>query len=132
MDPIASLPHAEAASTEGSGFNASAQHAQSPQRTLTVLEAREQMRSATEPEAHRIAGVTFEGRQEAVQKLQAGMASQHPSLAPERTLLSESYRHSEYSQKRVQTFLSALRWSEKSTQSWCSMILCCVVMQMKP
>ena len=39
---------------------------------LTVLEARQQTRSLLDPEAHRIAGVTFEGRQEAVQKLQAG------------------------------------------------------------
>lgn len=37
------------------------------------------MRNAVEPEAHRIAGVTFEGRQEAVQKLQAGEALKHAS-----------------------------------------------------
>ena len=87
MDHTASTPHVEATSAEENAFNTSAQHVQTPQRTLTVLEARE--RSAVEPEAHRIAGVTFEGRQEVVQKLQAGKAFQHASLSLERTLLSE-------------------------------------------
>ncbi len=89
MDHTASTPHVEATSAEENAFNTSAQHVQTPQRTLTVLEARERTRSAVEPEAHRIAGVTFEGRQEAVQKLQAGKAFQHASLSLERTLLSE-------------------------------------------
>ena len=48
-----------------------------------------------EPEAHRIAGVTFEGRQDAVQKLQAGEAIQHASLVLERTPLFELYYHTE-------------------------------------
>ncbi|CAL5219776.1 g1679 [Coccomyxa viridis] len=74
MDHTASTPHVEATSAEENAFNTSAQHVQTPQRTLTVLEARERMRSAVEPEAHRIAGVTFEGRQEVVQKLQADEA----------------------------------------------------------
>lgn len=39
---------------------------------LTVLQARKQMFDSIEAEAHRIAGVTFENRQEVVQKLQAG------------------------------------------------------------
>ena len=66
------MPHAESTRAEESALGPSTLQPQPPQRTLTVLEAREHMRNAVEPEAHRIAGVTFEGRQEAVQKLQAG------------------------------------------------------------
>ena len=71
-DLHAPTPHAGGTRAEEGALDHSTQQPQPPQRTLTVLEAREQMRHAMEPEAHRIAGVTFEGRQEAVQKLQAG------------------------------------------------------------
>jgi len=50
-------------------ISCSVQHPQ----PLTVKEAREQMRSSLKPLVHRIAGVSFEGRQDAVQELQPGM-----------------------------------------------------------
>ena len=61
--------HAQSIRAEQTSLGAT--ELQQPQ-PLTVLEARQQTRSLLDPEAHRIAGVTFEGRQEAVQNLQAG------------------------------------------------------------
>lgn len=63
--------HAQSIGTEDSPLLDSFNQSQ----PLTVLEARQQMRDAVAPEAHRIAGVTFEGRQESIQKLQAGAPS---------------------------------------------------------
>ena len=40
---------------------------------MTVLEGREWLRHNMQPEALRIAGVTFDGRQELIAKLQPGM-----------------------------------------------------------
>ena len=87
MDPLASVPHAESTGTGDGASGTSTHQSQPPSRALTVLEAREQMRNAVEPEAHRIAGVTFEGRQEAVQKLQAGEALKHAPSERERAVL---------------------------------------------
>ena len=61
--------HAQSIKAEDHVIGNSFQHPQ----PLTLMEAREQMRSSVEPEAHRIAGVTFEGRQDAIQELQPGM-----------------------------------------------------------
>ena len=61
--------HAQSIKAEDNVIGSSIQHPQ----PLTLMEAREQMRSSVEPEAHRIAGVTFEGRQKAIQELQPGM-----------------------------------------------------------
>lgn len=50
---------------------------------MTVLEGREWLRQNVQPEALRIAGVTFEGRQELIARLQPGMSScPFPSLLP--------------------------------------------------
>ena len=90
------------------------------------------MRSAVEPEAHRIAGVTFEGRQEAVQKLQAGKKLQHAFLALERTLLSESCRHiGLLDMENMDSFQCSYIILGVSL-SCCSVSLCCAMTQMKP
>ena len=63
---------AQGTTLEESALGPSTQQPQHPQRNLTALEARERMRDAVEPEAHPIAGVSFKGRQETVQKLKLG------------------------------------------------------------
>ena len=52
------------------------------EKPLTVLEGRERLRELIPVEAVRIAGVTFEGRQEIVASLQPGSATLHAGNLP--------------------------------------------------
>ncbi len=58
-------------------------HQLSNEKPLTVLEGREWLRQSMQPEALRIAGVTFEGRQELIARLQPGMHFLPPTAVPE-------------------------------------------------
>ncbi len=55
----------------------------SNEKPMTVVEGREWLRQSMQPEALRIAGVTFKGRQELVAKLQPGMFPLPWPAAPE-------------------------------------------------